>query len=65
MDRRLLNGHPKVTMIQRFNRTFIVIKPDCKKEIFKDIKAAKKFIEENNYEVSVSHLLTIPDDEKA
>lgn len=59
MDQRLLNGKPKVTIIQRFDHSVIVIRfPIIKGEHleFKHLKAAKKFIEDQGYEINVSHI---------
>jgi hypothetical protein len=66
MDQRLLNGKPKVTIIQRFNHSVILIRfgGKTKKHTkgllntleFKDLKAAIKFIEEQGYEINISHI---------
>jgi len=57
MDFRLLNGKPKVTMIERFDQTVKLIYPDntsCKE--FPNIHSCIIYIDEKNWAVNVEHL---------
>ncbi len=56
-DQRLLNGNPKVTAIQRFDRTIILLGPAFgKRSSFDSLDELKHFVYENGYEINVSHL---------
>lgn len=66
MDSRLLNGKPKVTVIQRFDRSVAIIRfggniigwtNGLKNTIeFKNLEDMKHFIEEQGYEINVAHI---------
>jgi len=52
----LLNGKPKATIIEKFNYTASVICPDLKKIDFPNLTSCMKYIEEQGWEVNVSHI---------
>lgn len=57
MDRRLLNGKPKVTVIQRFNHTVVVIGPDVNmKREFPNLEVAKQMIQKKGWEIKIDHI---------
>ena len=57
MDHRLLNGKPKVTVIQKFNHDIILLGPEFgKRRIFNSLDDLKHFIHKKGWEVNCSHL---------
>ncbi len=57
MDRRLLNGKPKVTAIQRFDHSTILLGPEVgKRRKFDNLEDLKHFIQRKGWEVNVSHI---------
>jgi len=57
MDFRLLNGKKKVTAIERFDHSALLIWPDRKtKKTFPNIKDLKKFTDQKGWEINVEHL---------
>jgi len=57
MDRRLLNGKPKVTVIQRFDHLVILLGPEIgKRKKFDNLEDLKQYIQRRGYEISVSHI---------
>ena len=46
MDFRLTNGNPKVTVIQKFNHSVVLLGPEYgKRRVFNDLEDAKYFVE--------------------
>ena len=57
MDRRLLNGKPKCTVIQCFNHSTILLGPEFgKKKKFNNLEELKQYIQKRGWEASVSHI---------
>lgn len=54
MHPALLNGHVRCTLIETFNGDVIVIRPGFKQEFGRDLQAARKFIEDSKWEISVA-----------
>ena len=60
MERELLNGHPKCTVIERFDGTVLLIGPDQTRDEFKSLKECKKVLERNEWEVNISFIKGSP-----
>ena len=57
MDSRLLNGKPKVTVIQRFDRSVIIMSREFNGIMeFNTIEDMRHFIDEQGYEINVAHI---------
>jgi len=57
MDFRLLNGKPRVTMIERFNQTVKLIYPDnVSNKEFPNIHSCMVYIDGQGWAVNVEHL---------
>jgi hypothetical protein len=59
MNRELLNGGIKCSLIESFKGEVFVIRPGFKKS-FKDIWEAQKFIENSGWEVSIDFIKGSP-----
>lgn len=59
-DFRLLNGRPKVTVIQRFNRSILLITPTLEKLEFpsgeKPAHACLEYVDDHGWEINIEHL---------
>ena len=60
MERELLNGHPKCTVIERFDGTVLLIGPDYMRGEFKSLKECKKVIGRKKWEVNISFIKGSP-----
>ena len=60
MERELLNGHPKCTVIERFDGTVLLIGPEYTRDEFKSLKECKKVIERKEWEVNISFIKGSP-----
>lgn len=56
MDFRLTNGKPKATLIQRFNRSIMLISPMLEKIEFPSIREALLYEGEHGFEINIEHL---------
>jgi hypothetical protein len=49
----LLNGHVRCTLIESFSGAVTVVRPGFKKEFDKGLQEAKKFIDDQGWDISV------------
>ena len=55
MDRELLNGNPKCTIIENFKGEVIVVRPGERWE-FESLRSAMKFVAKKRWEVNISFI---------
>lgn len=56
MDLMLLNGKPRATLIQRFDRSVVVIAPMAKEVLrFRSLREAEEEVEKRGWVISVVH----------
>jgi len=60
VERELLNGHPKCTIIERFDGTALLLGPDHTRDEFKSLKECKKVIEKKEWEINISFIKGSP-----
>jgi len=53
MDPVLLNGHVRCTLIESFTGEVSVVRPGFKKEFDKGLPEAKKFIDDQGWDISI------------
>lgn len=52
MHPALMNGHPRVTLIESFSGEVFLIRPGFKKPC-KNLKEAQQFVAENDWEINI------------